>query len=214
MLRSWKNSEKPGRRLGILSAAFNPVTVAHLAIARQARRQYGLDEVLFLLPLRLPHKEYTGASLPQRLEMLRAALAAEPQFSIGSTDRGLFLDIARECRPDYGPRAEFFFLCGRDAAERVATWDYGEEIPFGEQLRQFQVLVAPREGPYVPPAQWVGRMHPLSVSPGIAAVSSSTVREAIAAGKAWAHLVPAGAAAVIRRDRLYGLTPITTEPRP
>ncbi len=214
MLRFWKNSEQPGRRVGILPAAFNPVTVAHLEMARQARRQYGLDEVLFLLPLRLPHKEYTGASLPQRLEMLRAALAAEPQFAIGSTDRGLFLDIARECRPDYGPQAEFFFLCGRDAAERIAAWDYGEEIPFGEQLQQFQVLVAPRGGPYVPPAQWAGRMHPLSVSPGMAAVSSSTVREAIAAGGAWAHLVAAGVAAIIRRDRLYGLTITTTEPRP
>ncbi len=203
MLRFWKNSEQPGRRLGILSAAFNPVTVAHLEIARQARRQYHLDEVLFLLPLLFPHKEYTGASLQQRLEMLRAALAAEPQFSIGSTDRGLFLDIARECRPHYGRQAEFFFLCGRDAAERIAGWDYGEEIPLGEQLRQFQVLVAPRGGPYVPPAQWAGRMHPLRVSPGIAAVSSSAVREAIAAGEDWEHLLPTGAAAVIRRDRLY-----------
>lgn len=203
MLRFWKNSETPGRRLGILSAAFNPVTVAHLEIARQARRQYSLDEVLFLLPLRLPHKEYTGAGLEQRLEMLRGALASEQQFSIGSTDRGLFLDIARECRPDYGPQAEFFFLCGRDAAERIAAWDYGEEIPFGEQLQRFQMLVAPREGPYVPPREWAGRVHALSVSPGIAAVSSSMVRGAIAAGGAWAHLVPAGAAAVIRRDRLY-----------
>jgi len=212
MLRFWKDSETPGRRLGILSAAFNPVTVAHLEMARQARREYRLDEVLFLLPLRLPHKEYTGASLPQRLEMLRAALAAEPQFSIGSTDRGLFLDIARECRPAYGSQAEFFFLCGRDAAERIAAWDYGEEIPFGEQLQQFQMLVAPREGPYLPPREWAGRIHALSVSPGIAAVSSSMVRGAIAAGKAWAHLVPAGAAAIIRRDGLYGGG--STEPRP
>ena len=214
MLRFWKNSGTPGRRLGILPAAFNPVTVAHLEIARQARLEYRLDEVLFLLPLRLPHKEYTGASLEQRLEMLRAALAAEPQFSIGSTDQGLFVDIARECRPDYGRQAEFFFLCGRDAADRIAAWDYGEEIPFGEQLQQFQVLVAPREGPYVPPALGAGRMHPLRVSPGIAAVSSSAVRAAIAAGKAWAHLVPAGAAAVIRRDRLYGSGSGSTEPRP
>jgi nicotinate-nucleotide adenylyltransferase len=210
MLRFWKNSEKPGRRLGILSAAFNPVTVAHLEIASQARRQYRLDEVLFLLPLRLPHKEYTGANLEQRLEMLRAALASEAQFSIGSTDRGLFLDIARECRPEYGRQAEFFFLCGRDAAERIAAWDYGEEIPFGEQLQHYQLLVAPREGPYVPPPEWAGRVHALSVSPGIGAVSSSMVRGAIAAGGAWAHLVPAGAAVVIRRDRLYG----STEPRP
>jgi nicotinate (nicotinamide) nucleotide adenylyltransferase len=203
MLRFWKSSEPPGRRVGILPAAFNPVTVAHLEMARAARQQYGLDEVLFLLPLLFPHKQYTGASLEQRIEMLREALAAEPRFSIGSTDRGLFLEIARECRPVYGPEAELFFLCGRDAAERIAGWDYSGEIPFGEQLQQYQLLVAPRQGPYAPPPEWADRIHPLELPEELAAVSSSAVREAIAAGEAWERLAPEGAARVIRRDGLY-----------
>ena len=161
MLRFWKNSEKTGSRVGILPGAFNPVTVAHLEVARRARSQYDLEEVLLLLPLLFPHKQYIGASFEQRLEMLRAALADEPQFSIGSTDRGLFIEIARECRPFYGPAAEFFFLCGRDAAERIAGWDYSGEIPFGRQLEQFQMLVAPRGGPYVPLVEHGGKIHSL-----------------------------------------------------
>lgn len=203
MLRFWKSSKTPGRRLGILPAAFNPVTVAHLEMARAARRQYGLDEALFLLPLLFPHKQYTGASFEQRLGMLEAALAGEPRFSIGSTDRGLFVEIARECRPVYGPEAEFFFLCGRDAAERIVAWDYTGETPFAEQLRQFQMLVAPRGGPYEPPSQWRDRIHALTTRPEVETVSSSAVREAIAAGQAWDHLVPPGAGEVIRRQGLY-----------
>ncbi len=203
MLRFWKSSEPAGRRLGILPAAFNPVTIAHLEMARAARRQFDLDEVLFLLPLLFPHKQYTGASLSQRVEMLRAALADEPRFSIGSTDRGLLIEIARECRPAYGPQAELFFLCGRDAAERFAAWDYTGEIPFAEQLREYQLLVAPRDGPYVPPPEFAGRIHALDAPPSIAAVSSTAVREAIAQGKPWEHLVPKGAAAVIAREGLY-----------
>jgi nicotinate-nucleotide adenylyltransferase len=192
--------------VGILPAAFNPVTVAHLEMARAARRQYGLDEVLFLLPLLLPHKEYVAASFQQRLEMLLQALDAEPPFSIGSTDRGLFIEIARECRPVYGPEAELFFLCGRDAAERIAGWDYSGEIPFDQQLQQYQLLVAPRAGPYAPPPEWASRIHPLALPEELAGVSSSSVREAIAAGKAWEHLVPEGAAEVIRRESLYQAT--------
>lgn len=189
--------------MGILPAAFNPVTVAHLEIARAARRQYALDEVLFLLPMVFPHKEYTGAGLEQRIEMLRAALAQEPQFFIGSTDRGLFIEIARECRPVYGPLAELFFLCGRDAAERIAGWDYAGELSFGQQLQQYQMLVAPRSGPYVPPAEWVERIHPLELPEDLEAVSSAAVREAIAAGAAWEFLVPEAVAELIRREGLY-----------
>ena len=77
-------------RLGILPGAFNPPTRAHMALARASLAV--TDEVLFVLPRAFPHKVYDGASFPDRLEMLRQALADEPRFSIASTDAGLFLD--------------------------------------------------------------------------------------------------------------------------
>jgi nicotinate-nucleotide adenylyltransferase len=205
MLHFWKASAAPGRRLGILPAAFNPPTLAHLTMAGQALQQYRLDEVLFLLPMELPHKAFSEATFEQRLEMLRAAVAEEPRLSIGSTDRGLFLEIARECRPVYGPEAEFFFLCGRDAAERVIHWDYGPDPPFAEQLSQFQLLVAPRGGPFEPPAEFASRIHPLEMPASLSACSSSAARHAIAAGRPWEQFVPPAVAAIIRRDRLYGV---------
>ncbi|MGD0784120.1 MAG: adenylyltransferase/cytidyltransferase family protein, partial [Candidatus Aminicenantales bacterium] len=66
-------------RLGVLPGTFNPVTVAHLALARAALAV--VDEVLFVLPREFPHKEYAGASFDQRIEMLHAALAEEDAFS-------------------------------------------------------------------------------------------------------------------------------------
>ena len=207
MLRSWKSSGAPERvrRLGILPAAFNPPTVAHLEIARHAARQYALDEVLFLLPEVFPHKTWEGATFEQRVEMLEAALAGEPRFSIGSTDTGLFIDIARACRPLY-PEAESFFLCGRDAAERIMNWDYGAEIPFAAQLEQYQMLVAPRGGPIAIPPAYADRIHALDVPPEFESFSSSAVREAIATGEPWEHLAPAAVATMIRRDGLYRST--------
>jgi nicotinate-nucleotide adenylyltransferase len=204
MLHFWKRSSRLGRRVGILASAFNPVTVAHMELARQAMRQYALDEVLFLLPRVLPHKTFTGATFEQRLEMLAAALEGEAHFSIGSTDRGLFIEIARECRAVYGPEAEFFFLCGSDAADRVLHWDYGCGPPFAAQLSEFQMLVAPRNGlPYAIPPAFRDRIHPLDLSPDLASCSSSAVREAIAAGRPWEHMVPPPVAAIIRRYGLY-----------
>jgi len=204
MLDFWKTSARLGDRLGILSAAFNPPTLAHLEMARSAAP---LDEVLFLLPRAFPHKPYTGAGFEDRLDMLSAALADQPQFSIGSTDGGLFIEIARECRPVYGPAADFFFLCGRDAAERIVNWDYSGDIPFGEQLREFQMLVAPRSGPYLPPPALADRIHRLDLPRGLEACSSSAVRDSIAQGRDWRHLVPVPVAELIHRRHLY-------DPRP
>jgi nicotinate-nucleotide adenylyltransferase len=204
MFLSWKSSGLPAQRLGVLPAAFNPVTNVHLSMARQALAQYHLDEVLFLLPFSFPHKPFTGASFEQRLEMLQAALAAEPRFSIGSTAQGLFIDIARACRPVYGPAAEFFFLCGRDAAERIVAWDYGPAGPsFAAQLAEFQMLVAPRSGPYQPPPEFAARLHPLDLPPEFDSHSSSAVRDARVHGGPWEHLVPTEVAALIRRNALY-----------
>ncbi len=205
MLHFWKSSEPLGRRAGILPGAFNPVTVAHLELARESMHQYDLDEVLFLLPQALPHKDFTGASFDQRVEMLQAALQAEPRFSIGSTDQGLFIDIARECRPVYGPPAEFFFICGRDAADRVVNWDYGPHASFTDMLGEFQLLVAPRLGACAFKPEHATRIHPLHVAADLEAYSSSAVRQAIADNQCWEHLVPAAVTRIIRRDRLYAV---------
>src|SRR5579871_3522888 len=120
-------------RLGILPGTFNPVTVAHLGLAGAARGV--CDEVLFVLPRVFPHKEYSGASLDERIEMLDSALRGLSGFSLAVADRGLFVDIAEECRAAYGAQVRLSFLCGRDAAERIAGWQYGHPGAFAEMLR-------------------------------------------------------------------------------
>lgn len=59
--------------IGVLPGAFNPVTVAHLALAQAALAE--VDEVVFVLPRRFPHKEYTGAGMDSRAALLLALAA-------------------------------------------------------------------------------------------------------------------------------------------
>src|SRR5690349_7898267 len=127
-------------RLAVFPGAFNPVTVAHLALARAALAH--ADEVVLVLPRVFPHKEYVGAPFEARAEMLCAALRWSEPISVASSDRGLFVEIAEECRDAYGPDVALAFLCGRDAAERIAGWDYGRPDALAEMLRQFHLLVA------------------------------------------------------------------------
>jgi len=182
-------------KLGILAGTFNPPTRAHLALARAA---LGLvDEVVFVLPREFPHKTYEQASFAERVEMLEAALADAPRCSIAATAQGLFVDIARECRQAYGPACELYFVCGCDAAERAANWDYGRPGAFREQLREYQLLVAARQGSWQGPPGMRGRIYALALEQDW--VSASEVRRRIRSGEEWEQLVPAAVAALARK---------------
>jgi nicotinate-nucleotide adenylyltransferase len=183
-------------RLGILPGTFNPPTRAHVALARAALQH--VDEVLFVLPRVFPHKAYAGASFADRMEMLRLAIADEPRFHVAATGRGLFIEIARECREIYGGVA-LAFLCGRDAAERIVNWDYGEPGAFRGMLEVFELLVASRGGEYSPPPALAARIHPLLLDSDYDDVSATAVRDRIARGEPWEELVPAPIVPAVRR---------------
>lgn len=186
----FRTSNEAPRRLAILAGSFNPPTLAHIALAQAALTK--ADEVLFVVPRAFPHKEYTGASLDQRVAMLRKATAGGARFSIAISDGGLFVEIAREARVYY-PESDLWFVCGRDAAERIVNWDYGEPEAFSRMLDGFGLLVARRQGEYTPPAEFA---HGIEILPfeKYDEHSSTEVRRRLERGEPWRMLVPAAIA--------------------
>lgn len=184
-------------RLGVFPGAFNPPTCAHLALAEAALGV--VDEVVFVLPRAFPHKGYEGASFEERVRMLETALAGRPRCSIAASRGGLFIEIARECRAAYPAATEVDFLCGRDAADRIVSWDYGRPEAIREHLDEYHLLVAPRRGAYEPPAGLSGRVHALECPLDYDEVSATEVRERIARGEPWADLVPQAIVTIVER---------------
>jgi nicotinate-nucleotide adenylyltransferase len=193
-----RRANGPISRLGVLPGTFNPITIAHLALARAALNH--VDEVVFVLPRLLPHKQYSGATFDQRMQMLHAATHDVRQWSIAASDTGLFVEIAEECRAAYGIGTRLSFICGRDAAERIASWDYGRPGVFDEMLQAFDLLVAPRQGTWEHPA-----VEELALPDSCNAVSATEVRERIARGEPWEHLVPESIQSMARRIYQPGL---------
>jgi nicotinate-nucleotide adenylyltransferase len=175
------------RKLGVVAGSFNPPTIAHEELVYAAG--FHVDEVLCVVPSVFPHKEFVGATLEQRLEMLASAELAKPA-SIAVSEKGLFIDIGRECREHYGADTRLYFVCGRDAAERILRWDYGRPGVVEEMLQEFELLVAARDGEFRPPGEFQHRVHPLGLRAVHDHVSSTEVRERIGRGEPWEHLVP------------------------
>jgi nicotinate (nicotinamide) nucleotide adenylyltransferase len=186
-LEFYRQTSRVPYKVGILAGSFNPPTIAHLDLALAASGR--VDLIVCVVPRVFPHKDFSGATLDQRVEMLEAAGLAAPH-AIAASDRGLFIDIARECREHYGTKVELAFICGRDAAERILDWDYGRTGVVEEMMAEFELLVAPRGGHFSPPEKFRHRVHALTLAPGHEVVSSSEVRTRIARGEAWEHLVP------------------------
>ena len=198
-----------GGRLGVIGGAYNPITHAHLVLARAALEQARLDEVLFVLSKIPPHKRIEGATIDQRLEMMRLAVAEMPFAAVGLCTHGLFLDIAAALREGYQGNIEVFFIVGRDAAERILTWPYPDPAAALEEMfTAFQLLVFRRRGEFTLPAlhllqRYADRIHTLRLSEDLDQIYSTAVREQATAGRPLQGLVPEAVAAYIRRHGLY-----------
>jgi nicotinate-nucleotide adenylyltransferase len=184
-------------RVALFPGAWNPPTVAHLEIANAARKHAG--EVVWVLPRALPHKDFEGAPFDSRREILEILARQEPGFSVAVSAGGLYYEIADEAREFFGPEPEIALVCGRDAAERVASWDYGACGVFDDLLRRYRLLVASRTGDYEPAEHHKGRVVRLPLESSLDEVSSSEVRRRIARGEDWRPLVPPALAELVRR---------------
>jgi nicotinate-nucleotide adenylyltransferase len=181
------------RTIAVLAGAFNPLTRAHLALVDAGLQM--VDEVICVVPRSYPHKSFEGAGFEDRLSMLDRA---KGRYEVAVTEGGLFIEIARELRQSR-PEAEIHFLCGRDAAERVLTWDYGKAGAVEQMLKEFGLLVASRQGEFMPPENLRSRIRPLPLAGDFDDHSSTEVRRRVVTGEPWEHLVPEAIVDMVRQ---------------
>lgn len=82
-------------RRGVYPGSFNPLTVAHLAVARAAVEQHSLDRLDLVVSRRAIGKEDVDRPrLEDRLAVLEAAVRARPWLAVRLTEARLIADIA------------------------------------------------------------------------------------------------------------------------
>lgn len=119
------------QRLGIFGGTFNPIHLAHLRLAEEARERCGLDQVLFLPSADPSHKTLPegSPSFVHRLAMVAVAIAGNPAFAVTDLEgkesgKNYSVQILERLHALY-PHCEFFFLIGMDSFRDLATWhDY------------------------------------------------------------------------------------------
>lgn len=179
---------------GLFFGSFNPVHNGHLAIARYLLDQGFCREVWFVVSPQNPLKQNRDLlDENERLEIIRRAIAGEPGMKVCDVEFGMprpsyTWNTLRVLEKEY-PEKSFALVIGGDNLRNFHLWRNYEDI-----LRHYRVLVYPRPGVEVP-----GDIPPSVslVDAPLAPISSTEVREKIAAGRDVSADVPVQALSLI-----------------
>ena len=202
-------------RLGIFPASFNPPTLAHVALIREAIKRGRLDEVLVLLDIQAMDKEPVEAKFEDRLTMLKKVFGRDPRFSIGLSNRGLFLEKLNPLRKYYPSPVQFFFIVGFDTILRVMDKRYyrNRKRSLDEMFNECRFLVANREDQEErvfdrlfrgrANMRYRDRVSFFDFPKKFSFLSSSFIRKRISEGKPVDDLIPASILRFIDETDLY-----------
>jgi nicotinate-nucleotide adenylyltransferase len=172
---------------GILGGTFDPPHNGHVALAEAAREQLPIEELQIWVEEHPGHRGVVAAP-EARLKMAQAAF---PDLNVRLDSNPFTVDAVRG-----GEQA--LFVVGADQAADFATWKEPEEV-----LKWVKLAVGTRGGYELPDlSRWGDRVVAFELaSPE---VSSSEVRDRVAAGETIADLVPPAVAELIEKLELYG----------
>jgi nicotinate-nucleotide adenylyltransferase len=191
-------------RLGLLGGTFDPPHIGHLIAAQDALQVLALERVALVPAASPPHKQDRPVTpVPHRLAMLRLACADDARFALETMELerigpSYTVDTLRALA-DRGD--QIFLLIGADQYAEFATWRDPDEV------RRLATLgVMGRAGELVPSGAGgpdVGYQPVIQVPVTRIDVSSTMIRQAVAAGRSIKYLVPPAVEAYIREHRLY-----------
>jgi nicotinate-nucleotide adenylyltransferase len=129
------------KKVGIYSGTFDPVHEGHLAFARDAIEQCGLDKVFFLVEPR-PRRKQGVRAQEHRVAMVQ--LAVQEDARLGSIDLKQPRFTVTETLPVLRERfkgAELYMLMGDDMLSHFGEWPNVDKLTSGVQfvigLRRF-----------------------------------------------------------------------------
>lgn len=205
----------PGERarVGVMGGTFDPIHVGHLAIADAARDRLGLSRVLFLPAGIPPHKPgQVVASISDRVAMVELAIRGRSGMALSRVDvdrpgpsyTAESLVRIGDAERDAGRDVDLVLVMSAETLAGLPAWRHPDRV-----LDAARIAVVPRGGWPAPDPDWLvdafgGRADRVITIDGPAlTVSSTLIRERIAAGRSIRGLVPPAVARYIADHGLY-----------
>lgn len=207
--RATSSTLEQGKRLGIFSGSFNPLTLAHAKMIEDTITRYQLDELLLLLAKANVDKTVFGLPLAARLLTLKKYTEDHQRFSVGVSSHGRYIDKVTALKTISPLGTEFYFIVGYDTLVRIFDPKYYTDFhsELDELFKTARFVVANRaeaDGETIESFMAQPEIHRYAsyvsyiLLPDVYAYMSSTeVRELLERGEAIEHLVPTSILAMI-----------------
>jgi nicotinate (nicotinamide) nucleotide adenylyltransferase len=215
LLKASSGIKLTGKKLGVFSASFNPLTNAHIKMIEEAEKNYNLAEILLVLAKANVDKGIFGASLEERLLMIKLYAQKCPQFSVAACSHGRFIEKIKAIRPLYPKGTEIYFIIGYDTLKRVFDPKYYDnfELELMELFSMSRFIVANRgENDAKMTEKFLSRKENKPYAEKIdlielpsfyANLSSTEIRNRIQLGQAIDNLVPTEILSYLKRAGVY-----------
>ena len=195
-------------KLGILGGTFNPPHIGHLVCAQEAHDQLGLDRVVLMPAGVPPHKQVEADPGAQARHVLcEAAVAGDERFAVSRLEldrpgRSFTVDTLRALH-DHSPQDDITFIAGGDMARSLPSWHEPEALLSLATLAVAERAADKRDAISAAIAPLAGSERVRFFDMPRIDVSSSLVRERVAAGRSIRYLVPDAVADAIAQNGWY-----------
>lgn len=214
--------------VGVLGGTFDPIHLAHLRLAEEARQALGLEEIRLIPAGDPPHRPPPAVAAEQRLRMVELAVDDNRFFTVDQSeivaaDKSYTVVTLERLRAHYGKRRPLVLILGADAFLGIPEWHDWQRL-----LELAHIAVANRPGfdlgaqcmssSFAADLDIICRRHlnpdkaELASSPGghiftfemtPLAISASLIRNLLRTGRSIRYLVPVAVLDYIEQNHLY-----------
>lgn len=211
----------PHPLVGVFGGTFDPVHYGHLRSALELVERLELEQLRLMPNAQPPHRDTPRCDATHRAAMVELAVAGEPRLAcdrreLSRAGKSYIIDSLIELRGELGAQCGLCMVMGCDAVLDIAQWHRWREL-----LDWAHIIVIARPGWALPRtgdvAQWLNAHRVDDVSPlrrrsagYIAieelrplAISSTEIRELLAAGRSARYLLPQAVLDYIQTHNLY-----------
>ena len=202
-------------RIVLFGGTFDPVHNGHLIAARAVAEERGYRRITLVPSAKGPHKGPAVASNADRLEMLNLAVDGEDLFEVSQAELqrpapSYTFDTLREIQRACGGARPIDLVIGADMLADLPDWYRADDVvkmarfviaarpPWHERIGAISALLSGRFGKRLAADLIVG----ICTTPLID-ISSSEIRERLAAGLPIRYMVPDAVEEYIRSRGLY-----------
>ena len=196
------------KRYGMMGGTFNPIHLAHLYIAYEAKEELNLDKIIFMVAGNPPHKKESKViDSKYRYNMVQKAIEGYEGFEISDYEikKNSYTYETLQYLKKQEDNVEVFFIAGADSLMAIEKWSNTDLVlnnctfvAFNRGEYNKSIL---EEQKYKLEKKYDAKIVILNVTD--IDISSSMIRERIANGKRVDFFLPEEVKKYISENKLY-----------